>query len=209
MEDYINSNNNDFKKFKISYTDKELKCIKAFNISKPDEYYYMGNKNNMKNLNQFLNNVGTNDKECIKILEKAIMKILDNVLVAFDKDYYWINIRVTLPNNVYNIPRWHRDGQYFDSEIKSPKFITTLKGPGTLLIKSTKKVSDIYQKMNNDLLKLLPISESDKKFNKYRLFLAKAFKNTKIIQSKNNEGVIIYPQIFADINEGANIVNQK
>ena len=86
----------------------------------------------MNNLNKFLNKVGTSDKECIKILEKAIMKILDNVLLAFEKEYYWIDIRVSLPNNDFDIPRWHKDGQFFRLNKKSPKFATILKGPGTL-----------------------------------------------------------------------------
>ena len=104
----------------------------------------MGNKNNMKNINTFLNKIGNNDKECINILEKVIMKILDNVLLAFEKDYYWIDIRITLPNNDFDIPRWHKDGRFFRDNKKSPKFGTILKGPGTLLIKSTKKTNEIY-----------------------------------------------------------------
>jgi len=210
MKDYINSDNRYFKKFKLNFTDHEIKCIKSFNISKTKSYDYMGNKNDMKNINIFLSKIGINNKDSITILEKIIMKILDNVLSAFDTDYYWISIRITLPNNDFNIPRWHKDGIFFINykTTKSPKFATVLKGPGTLLIKNTKKVNQIYndieQQINDDLNKL----KNRTKYNhiqisyKYRPILAEALKNSKVIQPTNNECVIFHPQINS-LNEGA------
>jgi len=211
MRDYINSDDREFKKFKLKYSDEETSCIKSFNISKENTYHYMGNKNNMKNLNTFLNKLGTNDKECITILEKAIEKILDNVLLAYEKEYYWIDIRVTLPNNDFDIPRWHKDGPFFRLNKKSPKFATILKGPGTLLIKSTKKTNEIYndikKKINDDINKLNKINitkeDHNKIDNKYRPIFAKALKNRKIIQPKNNECIIFHPQITRFKNDGA------
>jgi len=211
MKDYINSDDSDFKKFKLNYTDQEIIQIKKFNISKSKSYDYMGNKNDMKNINTFLNNIGTNDKACINILEKIIIKILDNVLSAFHTDYYWISISVTLPNNEFDIPRWHKDGKFFlnSKTTKSPHFITVLKGPGTLLIKGTQKVNKIYNdlllKIDDEYNKLK--TKSGNKYvkitNKYRPIFADALKSIKIIQPKNNEGIIIHPEITKGINEGA------
>jgi len=62
--------------------------------------------------------------------------------------HFWLAIRVTEPNNEFIIPRWHKDGNYFASNSITAKFITVLKGPGTLLIRSNKKVNDIYNKIS-------------------------------------------------------------
>ena len=203
MKDYINSDNSDFKIFKLNYTDLEIKCIESFYISKSNNYDYIGNKNNIKNINTFLNEIGTNDRDNINILEKTIIKILDNVLSAFDTDHFWLSIRVTLPNDHFNIPRWHKDGTFFvnSKSQKSPKFITVLKGPGTLLIKSTKKVNQIYndisQKITDEFTKLknYNASKCEKINEKYRPIFSEALKNIKIIQPTNNECVISHPQL--------------
>lgn len=206
MKDYINSDDSDFKIFKLKYTDLEIKCINSFNISKSETYNHMGNKNNMENITTFLNKIGTNDKDNINILGKTIIKILDNVLAAFDIDHFWITIRVSLPTDYFNIPSWHKDGRFFfnSKSQKSPKFITVLKGPGTLLIKSTKKVNKIYndisQKITDEFTKLknITINDNNKIYDKYRLIFSEALKNVKIIQLTNNECVICHPELTQD-----------
>ena len=207
MKNYMDSDNHDFKIFKLNYTNEEIQCIEKFNILKYDVYRYIGHKNNMKNMNKFLNELGNNSKESVNILEKTIIKILNTVLSAFETNYYWIDIRATLPNNDYNIPRWHKDGKYFiHSKKQSPKFATVLKGPGTLLIKNTKKVSKIYNDIDikeyNDMMNLSKTIEEKKILTeKYRKIYVKAFKKMKIYQTQNNEGVIWYSGINIWINE--------
>ena len=206
MEEYINSNNRDVKRFKLKYTKNELKCIDRFIISKKNKYIYTGCQQNMSSLFNFLSDLGNNRSECIKIIEKFVTKLLNKILLVFKTKYYRLEIRATLPNNIFDIPRWHKDNRDFGESItKVPSFVTVLKGPGTLLIKNTKKVSTIY----NDTLKKINIEcrKIDNKnlpFNKaflelakinieHRLLLAKNLKTIKIIQIKNNEGVIFYP----------------
>jgi hypothetical protein len=49
-----------------------------------------------------------------------------------------MDIRDSMPNNDYDIPRWHKDGNFFPhnkEETSTSKFVTVMKGPGTLLIK--------------------------------------------------------------------------
>lgn len=210
MKKYIKSDDRDFKKFKLNYTNDEKHCIGNFNISKTDTYKYMGCRNDMTNMYTFLNNLGNNSEKSTKIMEKIIMKLLKNILSAFNTEYYWISIRATLPNDDFNIPRWHKDGKYFiNSNDQSPKFATVLKGPGTLLIKNTKKVSEIYNNLTQKqwheyrLIKDKSIEDMMKIHDKYRLLFAKELKKIKFIQTKNNEGIIFYPQIIANTNDGA------
>jgi hypothetical protein len=105
----------------------------------------------MTNLHGFLDDVGANSEIYIKIIEKIIMKLLKTVLLDFNTEYYWIDIRVSLPTTFFDIPRWHKDGRFFiNSNDLAPKFATVLKGPGTLFIKNTKKVSNIYNNLHKN-----------------------------------------------------------
>ena len=146
--------------------------------------------------------VSTSNKEVQGKINKIIINIIKNVLDEFNTEYFWISIRATMPNTDYDISRCHKDGKYFiDSNNETPKFATVLKGPGTLFIKHSVKTDKIYKEINNQerkgrqSIKSGKFEDYIKNQNKYRPIYAKKLKKIKIIQIKNNEGVIFYPQI--------------
>ena len=113
--------------------------------------------------------------------------------------YFWLAIRISPPNNHFDIPRWHKDGTFFTgdkNELSSVKFITTLKGPGTLLIKSTTQINNIYNKLLEkkfkEMDKYKTIEKKIKIDDNFRPIFAKKFSKEKIIQVKNNQGVLFY-----------------
>jgi hypothetical protein len=89
-----------------------------------------------------------------------------------------------------------QDGIFFTGEQSSVKFITTLKGPGTLLIKSTKKINKIYDQILEDkfteMRKYKTIQEKIKIDDNFRPIFAKKFSKEKVIQAKNNDGILFY-----------------
>lgn len=36
------------------------------------------------------------------------------VLKGFDRDGFWLDIRVTVPNDKWIVPRWHSDGKFYN-----------------------------------------------------------------------------------------------
>ena len=123
-------------------------------------------------------------------------------------EHFWISIRASTPNKSFNIPRWRYDGFYFSNIDTQPKFAFVLKGPGTLFIKSSKKVIESYNKIQDKSRKeLREILKKDKinltnhkaklevqiKNNqKYRPKFAKELSKYKVSQLKNNQGVIFW-----------------
>jgi hypothetical protein len=106
-----------------------------------------------------------------------------------------MTIRCTLPNSGFDIPRWHKDGNYFsDSYRIQSKFVTVLKGPRTLFIKKSAKINNIYEKIfekkRNEYNKLVIQNYNEKIENKYRKILACKLKDVKINQLKSNKGLI-------------------
>lgn len=209
----LETHKNSFEIFQIKYTDDEKICINDFNIKNDidyQQYSHFGNIKTMKNFKEFISNIGKNKRSNIKKLIKIIKKKLINiVLQGYDMKYFWISIRITLPNKLYIIPRWHQDGKYFNTcdntQNLQSKFVTILKGDGTLFVTSNETslniISDNLNKMRkyisdnnivdfNEQLKI-----NDEIFRPKlaeRIEECKINKDCKITQLNNDEGVIFY-----------------
>ena len=202
IKKYLESNKYDFKLFKILYTSTEILNINNFKLDNKINIDFCGNLENLQI--ESLNKIGNNCIKEVNKMEKLIIKIIKNVLLAYQVDYFWLSIRVTQQNNNYDISRWHKDSLFFPNDNKqlNSKFITILKGPGTLFIRGTKKVNNIYnelKKKKNDELKKkqtddykLTDKKNDELIIKYRPIIAKALDNQTIIQIKNNQGAILF-----------------
>jgi hypothetical protein len=207
---YLNSDDYYFNLFDINYTENEKKTIKDFNIIKRHYFSHFGSYEKLltKNMNKFLSEIGNNNPKVVNNLEKIIIKMVKKVLQGYKTDYFWIDIRVTLPNNDFNKTRWHKDLNLFikNSDDKTTKFATVLKGPGTLLLKPTKSINKIYRKIH-DKQRLERKYKSQKEQieinKKYRTIYAKEFDTKKIIQPGNNQGVIFYTGFDVNTMTGA------
>ncbi len=196
MRKYLKSDKRDFKFFPIKFTTSESNSINNLSIKKSDNFDYYGNLESL-DFKDFFSKVGENNLKNIKIIEKIIKKITNKVLVSFDMDHFWISIRPSVPNNLFDIPRWHYDGTYFSNVDNQAKFAFVLKGPGTLFIKKSKKVIESYNKIQDkfrkELNKIVDTPNYQHKINeKYRPIFAKELSKYKIRQVKNNQGVIFW-----------------
>jgi hypothetical protein len=196
MRKYLKSDKRDFKFFPIKFTTSESNSINNLSIKKSDNFDYYGNLESL-DFKDFFSKVGENNLKNIKIIEKIIKKITNKVLVSFDMDHFWISIRPSVPNNLFDIPRWHYDGTYFSNVDNQAKFAFVLKGSGTLFIKKSKKVIESYNKIQDkfrkELNKIVDTPNYQHKINeKYRPIFAKELSKYKIRQVKNNQGVIFW-----------------
>ena len=201
IKKYITSNNSNFKRFKMHYTSKEILAIDSFNLNKVAFFSYYGSYDNLKNINKFLSTLGDNDMVLVNKMEKIIYNITKKVLKGYNMTHFWMDIRVTMPNNDYDIPRWHKDGPFFPNdknEKDTSKFVTIMKGRGTLLIKSTKRVNEIYNKIQEQLMDerrrdmKMTMEEQIKLYDKYRPIFAKELSKEPVVQPKNNQGLIFF-----------------
>jgi hypothetical protein len=179
--------------FNINYTKKESDYLDNFNITNVSGFDHYGNIDNLDDhkLNDFLTKIGPNEN--INILNKIIYKLADKVTNSYETKYCWLTIIVKLPNHDFDIPRWHKDAS-FKSEKNLYKFITVLQGPGTIFIKQSNKVDEIYNKNNDDkqksYKKLGVTIYNDKIENKYRKKLANKLEHFKYYQVKPKQGLI-------------------
>jgi len=195
IKKYLKNISTNYLIFNIKYTQKELECINNLKVLNHGNFNHFGKIDTINNdgLNNFLSQVSNSSN--INILNNIINKLLYNVTKAYDTEYCWMTIRCTLPNSSFDIPRWHKDGPFFvGSDTIQSKFVTVLKGPGTIFIKKSKKVNTIFekyfQKKRNEYNKLLIKDYNHKIENKYRKILARKLKDEKVNQLKSNQGLI-------------------
>lgn len=174
--------------FDIKYTKKELDYINNLEITNSNNFDYFGDINNIIFPNIFNNQT---------LFNNIVLKLIRKISKSYNTNFFWLSIRISLPNTNFNIPRWHIDGTFFNSNRIQSKFITVLKGPGTLFIKKSKNTHEIY---NQTILNKYKEIQKDKKYvneiykkdieEKYRKILANKFKNIKYKQLKNDQGLI-------------------
>ena len=199
---YLKDPKQNYLTFSIKYTKKESEYLDNLNISKWSTFDHFGNIDNLDDgkLNNFLNDIG--DNQNIEIINKIIHKIAKKITSAYQTNYCWMTIRVTLPTTSYDDPRWHKDSNFFkDPNVESTKFLTVLKGPGTLFIKKSKKVNELYYKIlmeKFDKYKKLDISYNRETEEKYRKLFINKFKDFKHNQVKTRDGLIFFTGTHKD-----------
>lgn len=122
----------------LGLTDTELELFKQMTINKCDNYDQFGSIEQLsKELPLFLEKAGANPQLTVQA-STVICKITNNVLVAQNAQTAWVALRTYTPNDLFNVPRWHVDGNYYEPYNSNlPKFAVTLKGDSTLFYNAT------------------------------------------------------------------------
>lgn len=203
IKKYLKDPKKNYLTFGIKYTKKELDYLDNFNITKWVNFRHSGNIDNFDNvkLNNFLNDIGNNQN--IEIMNKIIHKIFKKITSAFQTKYCIIDIRVTLPTTAYDEPRWHKDANFFKNpNLESTKFLTVLKGPGTLFIKKSKKVNELYYKILmekfGEINKLGVVGYNREIEEKYKKIFITKFKDFTHNQVKTRDGLIFFTGTHID-----------
>jgi hypothetical protein len=161
-----------------------------FNLDNADKTYDNYGDNNLSDLYDFLNTCGKNTPENITILDLVIKNITNIVMNGYEMPSYWLTIRVSKPTVMWNLPRWHYDGNWFgrtkERTIVS-KFATTLKGAGTLLNKTNEDQREHFINIDASCNNLYPDPISIDR----RTFMNDNIQGTRT-QLKYNEGVIFF-----------------
>ncbi len=120
--------------FDINLTPEEKRCVEEVSIEKKlPQFNYYGplNEELVRNLTVYFGGLGKNSEEVINTISGLVARVAKNATRDFDKESAWVMVRTSLPNNDFDVPRWHPDGKYFkpfDSKDKTYKLVMTIKG---------------------------------------------------------------------------------
>lgn len=152
--------------FDVGLTPEEKRGISEILIEKElfqFDDYGSEKKELVKKLIAYLSELGENSEEIVAAISKLVARVAEIMKKDFDKESAWVMVRISLPNNDFNVPRWHTDGKYFtslDVKDKTYKLIMTIKGPPTRFGEKidpekfrelTEEISRNYELSNSDV----------------------------------------------------------
>ena len=202
----LNKSDIPYQIFNIDYTTKEKNTLKRFKVEKSRAHNYCGN-DKKPDIKEFLESIGDNDKKDIDIITKIVYKLIKTVLAGYKKTHYWISIRCMTFTNRNDIPNWHLDGPYYIGQEKPSKFVTVLKGAGTLLKDMTPENKEAYNIIKLELdekVRNIPVTYEEnreeflKEFSKInnneslKLRYIEALKDSETKQINNDEALIFF-----------------
>ena len=120
IKQYLKELPDDHFTFNIKYTQKELDYLNNLKILNSSSFRYFGSIDviediNYKDLDEFIKKI--TDTSNISILHNIITKLVNKITKAYNTKYCWLAIRVSLPNSNYDIPRWHKDGNFLNQNM--------------------------------------------------------------------------------------------
>lgn len=197
--------------FDIKYNQKENTAINNLKLDNEGYLTYCGNLNTLINEKKldFLYNIGANDDNLIKTIQQIIYKLIIRLTKCYNYDHFLLQIRIVISPYNFLIPRWHHDGTYFryNPDLLTAKFITVLRGDGTLFFKNNKKAYNIYsenyQKNENKIRKKMLTNPTLSQFEiqdeiekKNHPTLIKKLSICKQSQLKTQQGLIFIRDTF-------------
>lgn len=126
--------------FDIEMSPREKESIQEIKIEKDLEqfnYYGPADEKLLESLVNHFSQLEGNSPEIIESISNLIAKIAQDAQKDFNQEAVWAMVRVSLPNNEFDTPRWHKDGRYTGSnhEGKEYKLVFTVKGAPTRFAK--------------------------------------------------------------------------
>lgn len=120
----------------LGLSDREIEVCKTLDICNGGGYMqYGGDISSLQDkLISFLRpRVANPTDDTLATVAAVITKTAERVIRAMDQETALIMVRTFMAHTIFDIPRWHTDGVYFNQPGTTiVKFATALKGPGTL-----------------------------------------------------------------------------
>ena len=192
------SENSASKIFRINYSNHEQNIIDNIDIKRDieNDYKFCGEYIKiLPDIEEFLEKVTNNTKNENIDLTKILNRLVSKLVKGYNRKYIWVSLRVTYSNNYFETPRWHIDGNYHPADYKLSKFVTVLKGAGTLLKKSNDESKKIYFDTEKEFIEEVR-GKSREEYKKiqvdYQKIHDERLKNIPTMQLKNNEGLIFF-----------------
>lgn len=105
--------------FNVNLTAQENTAIETVNIEKePGDFDYYGCEavELQNSLRHHLQGIGSNPNETLNAISGLITRIAEDMKARLQQTSAWITVRVFLPTDDFDTPRYHSDGHYVKDE---------------------------------------------------------------------------------------------
>jgi hypothetical protein len=170
-----------FSTFELGLGPEALRELQALKVSKTDSYDNFTSPETLGgDVKRFLTGIG-NTPEDAAGAAAHIEKMVAQIKSGFGAEAAWVTIRASLPTDAFDVPRWHRDGSFFDGAGEQRKAAAVIKGPQTLL-------NDLPQSLSEKFTAMLRSFEDDTTENRRELEKLVDARDTRM--AKDGEGII-------------------
>lgn len=136
-----------FSHFSLGLEEAEQAQLSALKVSHEATYDNFGAGDVLQEETaKFIESLG-NTKEEAQLAANVVNSLLQQTLKDFGAEAAWVAVRATLPNDAFDIPRWHQDGAFFKTENgEQKKVAAVLKGAPTLFNGTEGTLRDAFRK---------------------------------------------------------------
>lgn len=181
--------------YDLQLTQKEAESLSMLEVNSTGEYNHYGTVDTLNNeVSIFIEKLG-NTCDVSAQISKVIMRLLQESVNASKYQSFWIALRASTAHSGFDTPRWHTDGEFYDSNAKQYKIAIVLKGAQTLFYDLPKENREWFNNLQNHA----GIFNEDGFLNKEltldsmeasRKIIASALDNKKAISAKFGQGSI-------------------
>ena len=135
--------------FDVKFTDDEKNSLDKMHIDDTKAYDNFGNLSELqREVKDFIKSLGNNGADESELIAKLIEKLVNEFILAFEKETAWVTIRSSVATSSWDLPRWHSDGYYYSPYSGDQyKLAIALKGPSTLFYPLPDELRDKFKSL--------------------------------------------------------------
>lgn len=142
-----------FDHFKVDFSQEEQSALESLYINKTTSYENFDRLDVLQEeLISFLIELG-NSEPIAKKVARVLERIVKEILIGLTAESAWVAVRSFTPCSLYDVPRWHTDGYYYEPfQGNQYKVVISLKGAGTLfssVAPSVRRAFNALQKLED------------------------------------------------------------
>ena len=165
-----------FTQFDIRFSENELENLRQLSITHEAEYENFGTSLDQLEMeaDTYFKSLGSNESSLTEPLARMVSQITQKVMEGFGLESAWVALRASVPNKLYDVPRWHQDGPYISShDGDQQKVVITFKGLGTLFCSFPEELREVFDKLQDEIgmntLKTLDLHDAYNMERRYQL----------------------------------------
>ena len=139
-----------FASFNLGLSHDEIQKLQNLTINKRSSMNNYGHFDTLESeIVGLLRSLGNNEEDA-QVASKIIYNIIIHDVSLCDCQTAWVLLRAFVPNELYDVPRWHTDGVYYRSEGNCCyKLVYALQGPSTLFLELPDQIRTDFFKIQN------------------------------------------------------------
>lgn len=118
--------------FGLPLTESEKDCLHQLQVNSNNSYDHYGNFGSLNDeISAFIEALG-NTHDLSDSISQIITKLVEESLQGSGQQFAWVTLRASTATHEFDLPRWHADGGFYNSDTNQYKIAMALEGHGTL-----------------------------------------------------------------------------